>query len=170
MPRSEFSTHDQPPAPGRAPAGGQHGRPAALAGTGGSRRLGPPWALAWLGTCVALVLAAPLAPAIAGLLFCPWKELAGFACPLCCTTRAALALAELRPLFALATYPLPTLAWVAFFLGGLVYGTQAIAGRDPSSVERAWRELRQRFGRRRLWAVLVVAVLANWAYSIATGV
>lgn len=124
-----------------------------------SRHLG----LLWGSVALLLILLSPLASSLAsGLWSCPLKSLTGVPCPGCGTTRAALALARFDPVHAIVHYPLPALAWIVFIGGGLW------------ALWRAWR--RQPLPRlpRRLpiWARLGVlaAVLANWAYSIATGV
>ncbi|MEE8524519.1 MAG: DUF2752 domain-containing protein [Thermoanaerobaculia bacterium] len=119
-------------------------------------------AFLWLAAAAGLVLLSPAAPWIAsGLWGCPFKGLTGFACPLCGTTRAAVALAKLDPVGAFAHYPLPTLAWILFLVGGLVVGWLAWRRRPLPrlGIMPAW-----------LKAGLVAAVLLNWAYSIATGV
>lgn len=129
------------------------------------RRSGSPGrqlALLWGGAAASLVALAPLAPRLAaGLPGCPFKTLTGVPCPLCGTTRAALALARLEPLAALAAFPLPTVAWIAFVGGGLAAGLAALAGRGvptlPSPLPRA------------LALGAAAAVLANWIYLIATG-
>ena len=122
------------------------------------RRLG----FLWAGTVVALVVLSPLAPYLtAGPWGCPLKALAGLPCPLCGTTRAAVDLAALDVGGALVRYPLPTLAWFTFLIGGLVAGWLAWTKRPfPRLLPIPnWAK-----------AAILVAVLANWAYSIATGV
>ncbi len=116
----------------------------------------------WGAVAALLILLSPLAPAIAsGLWSCPFKSLTGIPCPSCGTGRAALALARLDPVHALVHYPLPALAWMAFIAVGLVVGWRA-----------GWHRPLPRIRRLPVWArvAIVVAVLANWAYSIATGV
>ena len=116
----------------------------------------------WGAVASLLILLSPLAPMIAsGLWSCPFKSLIGIPCPSCGTGRAALALARFDPIHAVVHYPLPALAWMVFIVGGLVAGW------------RAWRrQPLPRIRRLPVWAriLIVVAVLANWAYSIATGV
>ncbi len=99
---------------------------------------------------------------VAGLWSCPWKELTGFACPGCGTTRAALALARLEPLHALTHYPLPALGWIFLVAGGLVSGGLVLSGK---ALPRWPRHLP-------VWARVgfIAAVLLNWGYSIVTGV
>jgi len=119
--------------------------------------------LLWGAVAVAMVLASPLARFLAhGLPACPFKMFTGIPCPGCGTTRAALALATLHPVEAFVHYPLPTLAWTAVVAGGFVAGAFALLGRAlPPLPRRLPTWVRVGF---------VVAVLANWAYSIATGV
>ncbi len=116
----------------------------------------------WLAVALALVLLAPAARHLAaGLAACPFKAATALPCPTCGTARAALALAELDVAGAFVRYPLPAIAWTALVAGGLVAG---------------WLSWRRRplphLGRLPVWVRLgiVGAVLANWAYSIATGV
>jgi Protein of unknown function (DUF2752) len=119
-------------------------------------------ALLWSAVALSLIALSPLAPKIAaGLWGCPFKALFGIPCPSCGTGRAALALARFEPLYALAHYPLPALAWIAFITGGLVAGGYAWRRKPLPRIRRlpVW----VRVG-------IVVAVAANWAYSIATGV
>ena len=109
-----------------------------------------------------MIALAPLAPVIAGTLWsCPFKSLFGIPCPSCGTGRAALALARLDPLHALVHYPLPALVWMAFMVGGLWAGWAAWRRKPLPRLRRlpAWAKV-----------AIVVVVLANWAYSIATGV
>ncbi len=121
--------------------------------------------LLWGGVALALALLSPLALRFAGGGLpwkCHFKSLTGVPCPTCGTTRAALSLAELDPVHALVHYPLPTVAWILFVGGGLAAGF------------RAWRRLPLPEIPNRLpfWAkvAIVGVILANWAYSIATGV
>jgi hypothetical protein len=93
---------------------------------------------------------------------CAFKSLTGIPCPTCGTVRAAVALAGFDVLGALRSYPLPALGWIVFIAGGLTAGALELAGRTPPAVPN----------RLPTWAKLAVvgAVLANWVYSIATGV
>lgn len=117
----------------------------------------------WGAAALSLILLSPLAPTLAGGLWsCPFKLLTGIPCPSCGTARAALALADFQPLQAVIRYPLPTVAWTLFVGGGLIAGWRAWRGLPLPRIPRrlpAWAKLG-----------LVAAVLANWAYSIATGV
>ncbi len=116
----------------------------------------------WGGVALALIAFSPLAPVIAGRLWsCPFKGIFGIPCPTCGTGRAALALARFDPIHALVHYPLPALAWMAFLAAGLVAGWRAWRGQPLPRVRRlpVWSRI-----------AIVVAVLANWAYSIATGI
>jgi len=120
-------------------------------------------ALLWGAVAGALVALSPLASRVATAAWpCVFKSLTGIACPTCGTTRAALALARLDVAGALTLYPLPAIAWIAFIGGGFGAATLALAGRTPPAIPRAL-PLPARFG-------LVALVLANWVYSIATGV
>jgi hypothetical protein len=120
-------------------------------------------ALLWGGVAGALVALSPLASRMAGAAWpCAFKSLTGIACPTCGTTRAALALAKLDFAGALTRYPLPAAGWIVFIAGGLAAAMLALAGRTPPAIPRSL-PLRLRVG-------LVAVVLANWAYSIATGV
>ena len=58
-------------------------------------------------------------------------------------------------------YPLPALAWMAFIVAGLAAGWQALRRKPLPRIRRlpVWVRI-----------AVVVAVAANWAYSIATGV
>ncbi len=119
--------------------------------------------LLWGAVALSLILLSPLAPRLAaGLWSCPWKELTGFACPGCGTTRAALALARLEPFHALTHFPLPTLGWIFLVAGGLVAGGLVLSGKPLPRWPRRL-PVGMRIG-------LVAVVLLNWGYSIATGV
>lgn len=125
-------------------------------------RRGHRWASIWSAAALASIAAAPAAAHLAELVpACLWKSLTGLPCPLCGTTRAAVALARLEPLEALARYPLPTLVWIGFLGGGVAAGLSALFRRPPALPRR----LPRWFG-----IGLAGAVLANWIYSIATGV
>ena len=118
--------------------------------------------LLWGVVALLLVLLSPLAPTLAsGLWSCLFKGATGIPCPSCGTARAALALAAFDPSTALVRYPLQTLAWVLFLVGGLAAGSMALRGRPLPSLPDlpSW------------WRIAFLgAVLLNWAYSIATGV
>lgn len=125
------------------------------------------WLRAWALSVLVGVVLSPLAPWIAAQIWpCPWKTLTGFPCLLCGTTRAALLLARFEPVEALLRFPLPTLAWAFWAIGGGFLGLAWMLGRRPT-LPAAWVE---RLRSRSVVAVLLVAVLANWIYSIATGV
>ena len=124
-----------------------------------------PLHLAWGATALAALTVAPLlAPhlvTLAGLVpRCLFKVLTGLPCPFCGTTRSAIALARLDVVNALIHYPLPTLGWLGFVTAGLVAGAFALARRPLPRVQLT----------RTVWAVVAIALLANWIYSIATGV
>lgn len=110
------------------------------------------------------ILVSPLAPALAdaSASFCVVKEFTGVPCPGCGTTRAALALARLDVAHAFVAFPLQSLAWTAFLAGGLIAGAWSWSGRDlPALPPRLPRWI---------FPVAALLVLANWVYSIATGV
>ncbi len=119
-------------------------------------------AFLWLAAAAGLILLSPTASwIVTGLWGCPFKSLTGFACPLCGITRAAVALAQLDVVGAFVRYPLPTLSWILFLVGGFGAGWLAWRRRPlprPGSIP-VWLKI-----------VLVAAVLLNWGYSIATGV
>jgi hypothetical protein len=120
-------------------------------------------ALLWGLVALLLVALSPWASAIGDSLWtCAFKSLTGFACPTCGVARAAVALAHLDFVNALTRYPLAAAGWILFLLGGLGAASMSLAGRTPPAIP----------GRLPLGArlALVAAVLANWAYSIATGV
>ena len=116
----------------------------------------------WAAVALSLVALSPLAPSFAaGLWSCPFKSLTGRPCPSCGTGRAALALARFDPMHALVHYPLPALVWTAFIAGGLIAGWRAWNGQPLPRIRRVPVWIR---------VGAIVAVAANWAYSIATGV
>lgn len=112
---------------------------------------------------LALLAIAPFGSYLTRYLFsCPFRELTGLPCPSCGTTRAALALAKFDFAGALVRFPLPTLAWMVLIGGGLLAGLSVLLKIDMPEPPRTLRN----------WqiAVVVGGVLANWIYSIATGV
>ncbi len=116
----------------------------------------------WAGVVLALCALSPFGPAFASQLWhCPFKTLTGFPCPSCGTTRAALALARFDFWGALVSYPLPTIAWLLFLLGGLGAGWLAWQNRPLPQLPplSGWTKF-----------AIIAAILANWAYAIATGV
>ncbi len=116
----------------------------------------------WGGSALAAIVLSPWAELIArGLPTCPWKRVLGIPCLSCGSGRAALALARFEFTEALIAYPLPTLAWTAFIVGGLLAGLAAFLGRavpQPPARLSGW-----------MWVWLGAMVLLNWAYLIATG-
>ena len=94
--------------------------------------------------------------------FCVIKTFTGVPCPGCGTTRAALALARLDVAYAFVSYPLQSLAWSFFIVGGLVAGAWSLSGRELPALPRPVP--------RWLFPLALLAVLVNWGYCIATGV
>lgn len=106
-------------------------------------RSGRALGLYWGALAVVLILAAPIIPeACAWLPPCLFRRLAGFPCPTCGATRAAIALARLDPMAAWLSNPLVTLGYVGFLGGGLIAGIAAAAGRplpEPRRFSSAFR-------------------------------
>jgi Protein of unknown function (DUF2752) len=120
-------------------------------------------AFVWSGTVLVLLVLSRWASLIGDSLWeCSFKSLTGLPCPTCGTTRAAIALAHFDFVSALERYPLPTVAWILFIVGGAVAGVLALAGRTPPAIPN----------RLPIWArwSFVAVLLLNWMYSIATGV
>ena len=110
-----------------------------------------------------LVALSPWAGRVDALLWgCAFKHLTGVACPTCGTTRAAMALARLDVITAFTHYPLAALGWSVLIGGGLVALGLTLAGRTPPAIPTRLSPA----GR----VALVAVILANWVYSIATGV
>lgn len=129
------------------------------AGEPAGRQLG----LVWGGAVVAAILVSPWGGVFASWMpGCLFKQLAGIPCPSCGVTRSALALARFDLVHAFAAYPLQSLAWTFFVVGGLAAGALALAGRRLPTMPR----------RLPWWSVALVAavVAANWAYSIHAGI
>lgn len=99
--------------------------------------------------------AAPLMPA------CPFRTITGAPCPSCGTTHAAVALLEGRVLDAFSANPLAAIAGVLFVAGGVLAPVWAALNGPmleiPVPLPR-W-----------LRAAILGALLADWAYVIATG-
>jgi len=105
--------------------------------------------------------AAPLAATLAGYVpACLFKTWTGLPCPLCGTTRAAVALADLDLAEAFLRYPLQSVFWIAAVGGGLVAGTATLLGRP----------LLRRPLPRWAWTLVAAAVVLNWIYSMVMGV
>lgn len=117
----------------------------------------------WAAVALLLLLLAPFGGLFTRFLFaCPFKALTGLPCPTCGATRSALALAHFDLAGALLHYPLPSLAWLFLIGGGLLAGLSVFLGIPVPPPP-------QRMARWQRW-LLIAALLANWAYSIATGV
>jgi len=115
--------------------------------------------LLWGGAALLLLALAPFGPWLAAALPpCPFLALTGLPCAACGTTRAALSLAEGRPLAALAVNPLAALGWGAAVAGGLAALLLRLAGR-PLPLLPGWPH-------RWRWP-LAVALVANWFYLVA---
>ena len=124
-----------------------------------SRQLG----FLWGAVAAGLLALAPLAPRLATALpACPLRSTLGFPCLSCGSTRAALALSRLDLWTAFTVNPLATVGWLTLVVGGLIAGVFALSGtplREPS-----WRLSAP------LRIVLVLVLLANWAYLIQAGI
>ena len=93
---------------------------------------------------------------------CPWHAMTGWPCPGCGSTRAMVLLLHLDLPGALAMNPLATCAAAFFVAGGLAAPAWlALGGQRPLLPSRP---------KPALLALLVGAVLANWAWLVATGV
>jgi len=107
------------------------------------------------------VALSPLAPALArGLSACPVRVLAGWPCPACGATRAALALARLDFAAAFAWNPLAAAGWLLLVGGGLAAALASFVGRlppEPRTLPAASR-----------WG-FVLALVANWLYLVGAG-
>lgn len=127
------------------------------------RRAWREFRILWGVVALCLLAIAPLGSHFTRYLFsCPFRGLTGIPCPGCGTTRAALALAQFDFLGALVRFPLPTLAWIFLIGGGLLAGLSVLLKIDVPEPPRTLNN----------WqiAAFVAVVLANWIYSIATGV
>lgn len=118
----------------------------------------------WGSASLFSILLSPLAPWLAERtgMFCVVKEFTGVPCPGCGTTRAALALARFDVLGAFVSYPLQSAAWTLFIVGGLVAAAWSLSGRNLPSLPRRMPKW--------VFVLVVLFVLANWGYCIATGV
>ena len=119
--------------------------------------------LLWGAVALAILALAPFSSLFTRFsVGCPFREFTGYPCPACGTTRAAIALSHFDFLRALQTFPLPTVGWITLIGGGLLAGLSAllkIEVPEPPRTLRTWQSI-----------LIVAAILANWIYSIATGV
>lgn len=123
------------------------------------KRFGP-LALVAFGA-LAAVWSARFWPAVAAALPpCPFRSLTGLPCPTCGTTRAFLALSELRVRNALTLNPLATLAAL---LGGLSAMGLAVALAFGARLPAFWLELERRWP---WWlrGLVLLGVFANWLW------
>lgn len=112
----------------------------------------------WGGAALALLALAPFGARLAAALpACPVQTLAGFPCPGCGTTRAALALAAGDPAAAFAANPLAALGWVVAVGGGLA-ALALLVARRPLPALPGWPA-------RWRWP-LAAALVADWAYLL----
>lgn len=121
--------------------------------------------LLWGWVAVVLVALSPFGRSLAaGLPACPVKVFAGFPCPGCGTTRAALALADFDFAAAFAVSPLAAAAWCGLILGGFAAGALALSGRGVPALPRSTpgRDWALRFA-------VVGVVAANWVYLVLHG-
>ena len=115
----------------------------------------------WGAAAVSVLVLRPLWVVAAPFLRpCIFRQLTGIPCPTCGTTRTALALADLDLAGAFVVNPLATIAAVIFFVGG-AFALLWVAVRWPlpnPGLRWTWR-----------WTIaLIVVVVINWSYLIAT--
>lgn len=119
--------------------------------------------LLWGAVALGLLALAPFGAQVSSLLMaCPFRTITGLPCPTCGITRAALALSQFDFAGALVRYPLMTLVWLALIGGGLLAGLSVLLRIEIPEPPRTLQN----------WQIVLLlgALLANWAYSIATGV
>jgi hypothetical protein len=123
------------------------------------RQIGVLWAV----VAALSVAVFPLGRAVVALFpRCPFRVVAGFACPSCGSTRALLSLADGQLLDALAFNPLVTLAALGFVLCGLAAPLwNASIRRIPTGIDLSTRTAR---------IAITVTLLANWVWIVARGV
>jgi hypothetical protein len=125
---------------------------------------GARWTTGWT---VALVTLGAIGGTVAlgadrwGVTLCAFKSMTGYACFTCGTTRALGALARLDLEGALAVQPLVALSAI----GALAWGLADLALR-PSARRLDVRPPRTLAG----WFVVLLALVANWAYLLRAGV
>ena len=115
----------------------------------------------WAAAAVLALALRPLWVAVAPLLGgCTFRRLTGVPCPTCGTTRSALAILDLDLAAAWATNPLATLVGALFILGGLASLVLLLLRRPLPRWTVRWNRCRT--------AAILIAIVANWAYLIAT--
>lgn len=117
----------------------------------------------WGAGVIAVIAAAPFAERLATFVpSCPFKVLTGLPCPFCGSTRAALLLAQGRPIEASGAHPLPTLLWGVFLVGGLVAAGYSLSGRPLPRWKKSWHTPALVVGS--------IVLVTGWAFNVATGV
>jgi hypothetical protein len=118
-------------------------------------------AVLWGVAALATLLLRPFWLALASFLpACPFRAITGIPCPTCGTGHAALALLHGHFLAALTCNPLTSIAGVGFIAGGLIAPIWVLLhGRLPAVPAPLPRAARM---------AIVLALLANWAWVVAT--
>ena len=120
--------------------------------------------LIWGSIALLLIVAAALVPLDRLGLRCPLRVVAGLPCPTCGGTRAFCAMSRLHFAEGFAWNPLAAAGWVCAALFVPYAAVVCVLGR------RRLRVIDVTNGQRRAIALLVLlALLANWAYVIAHG-
>lgn len=124
-----------------------------------NRQLGLLWGAVATGLVALMPLASRLATSVPA---CPLRSTLGLPCLTCGSTRAAVALSRFDLGTAFALNPLATAGLLTLVVGGLMAGALALMGRPLR--EPSWRLSAP------LRIVLVLVLLANWAYLIQAGI